>query len=328
MAPNLAAARHAETHDMITSGKLKDREIAQIAQCSERTVRRHRANLTCFGSTTAPRGRRGRRPSVTSPMFAALCEYLLEKPDEDLDGMVLFIWDEFGDLLSRWSIRRALSSANWSPKTMRRIAKGRNADLRDYYEHIVSEFPSRCRLYVDESGCDKRIGFRRRGWSPRGVTPEKIAQFQRGQRYQILPVYDQDGIVFSWVFQGFTDAASFLEFMEQLLPHCNPFPGKRSVIIMDNASFHRGPEIETACARVGVKLVYLPPYSPDLNPIEEFFAELKAFVKKHWRVFEENPEYEFEAFLEWCVDEVGGRKASARGHFRNAGVTIQELGEH
>jgi hypothetical protein len=97
---------------------------------------------------------------------------------------------------------------------------------------------------------------------------------------------------------------------------------------MDNASFHRGPEIETACARVGVKLVYLPPYSPDLNPIEEFFAELKAFVKKHWRVFEENPEYEFEAFLEWCVDEVGGRKASARGHFRNAGVTIQELGEH
>ena len=69
--------------------------------------------------------------------------------------------------------------------------------------------------------------------------------------------------------------------MEQLLPHCNPFPGKRSVIIMDNASFHRGPEIKTACARVGVKLVYLPPYLPDLNPIKEFFVELKAFVKKH-----------------------------------------------
>jgi hypothetical protein len=39
-------------------------------------------------------------------MLAALCEHLLEKLDEGLDGMVLFIWDEFGKLLSRWSIRR------------------------------------------------------------------------------------------------------------------------------------------------------------------------------------------------------------------------------
>lgn len=78
MAPNLAAAQHAETQDMIISGELTDLEIAQTAQCSERTVRRHRANLSCFGSTTAPRGRRGRRPLVTFLMFTALCKHLLE----------------------------------------------------------------------------------------------------------------------------------------------------------------------------------------------------------------------------------------------------------
>jgi Transposase and inactivated derivatives len=44
---------------------------------------------------------------------------------------------------------------------------------------------------------------------------------------------------------------------------------------MDNASFHHSGQIETMCSEAGVKLVYLPPYSPDLNPIEEFFAELK-----------------------------------------------------
>lgn len=98
--------------------------------------------------------------------------------------------------------------------------------------------------------------------------------------------------------------------MEQLLPHCHPFPGKRSVIIMDNASFHRGPEIGTLCTRAGVKLVDLAPYSPDRNSIGQFFAELEAFIKKHGIVLESNPEYEFDAFLEWCVDEVGGRKAS------------------
>jgi transposase len=86
--------------------------------------------------------------------------------------------------------------------------------------------------------------------------------------------------------------------MEQFLPHCNPFPGKRSVIIIDNASIHRSPEVAALCARTRVKLVSLPPYSPNFNPIEEFFTELKAFIKKHWMmVFEANPEYEFEAFL-------------------------------
>lgn len=54
-----------------------------------------------------------------------------------------------------------------------------------------------------------------------------------------------------------------------------------------------------------MKLVYLPPYSPDLNPIEEVFAELKAFIKRHWQNYEENPEQGFDAFLEWCIDVVG-----------------------
>lgn len=90
MAPTLAAAQHAETLDMIDSGELKDKEMARIAQCTDRTVRRHRANLECFGSTAAPANRRGRRPSMTSSMLTVFCEHLLGKPDDDLDGMVFF----------------------------------------------------------------------------------------------------------------------------------------------------------------------------------------------------------------------------------------------
>jgi transposase len=48
---------------------------------------------------------------------------------------------------------------------------------------------------------------------------------------------------------------------------------------MDNASFRHSDRIEQMCTDAGVKLSYLPPYSPDLNPTEEFFAELKAFIK-------------------------------------------------
>ena len=67
---------------------------------------------------------------------------------------------------------------------------------------------------------------------------------------------------------------------------------------MDNTSFYRTEWIKQLCYEVGVKLVYLPPYSPDLNPIEEFFAELKAFIKKNWQAFKDCLEQGFNVFLE------------------------------
>jgi len=66
---------------------------------------------------------------------------------------------------------------------------------------------------------------------------------------------------------------------------------------MNNASFHHSEKIAQMCADAGVKLLYLPPYSPDLNPIEEFFAELKGFIKRSWSFYEENPDQGFDTFL-------------------------------
>jgi transposase len=94
---------------------------------------------------------------------------------------------------------------------------------------------------------------------------------------------------------------------------------------MDNASFHHSDRIKTLCADAGVKLLYLPPYSPDFNPIEEFFAELKAYIKKAWSEYEDNPGQGFHAFLRRCVYEVGVKQKSAEGHFRHAGITIEKL---
>jgi hypothetical protein len=104
-------------------------------------------------------------------MLEALCERLLEKPDLYQDEMVVFLWDEFRALVTIYSIGRALASVGWSKKAARRIARGQNIELRDFYLHTISSFRSYYLVYVDESGCDKRAGFRRTGWSPLGVTP-------------------------------------------------------------------------------------------------------------------------------------------------------------
>ena len=94
---------------------------------------------------------------------------------------------------------------------------------------------------------------------------------------------------------------------------------------MDNASFHHSEKIRQLCADAEVILVYLPPYSSDYNPIEEFFAELKAFVKKNWRLYVDMTDRSHELFrkyLSFCVWEVGKRRKSAESYFQHASIPI------
>jgi transposase len=142
-----------------------------------------------------------------------------------------------------------------------------------------------------------------------------VAKFHRDRRYQILPAYTQDGILLSRVYYSLTDSAVFEDYIEQLLPYCGRWPEPKSVLVMDNASFHHTERLEQMCCDAGVKLMYLPPYSPDLNPIEEFFSELKAFIKKNWRAFEDAPEQGFNAFFR-IVYNVSGKRAARASELR------------
>lgn len=323
MAPNLAPSKHELIYDMIHSGERSITKMALAAGCNKSTIWRISSNIRMFGTVKAPPIKGGRPRSITPLILEALYDHLIEKPALYLDEMVIFLWDEFALQTTKSSISRALKSKGWSKKTTRVKARERNLDLRDEYYHFISDFKSYHLVYVDESGCDKRIGFRRTGWSPLGTTPVQVSKFHRDQRYQILPAYAQDGIVLSRVFKGSTDASVFEDFIEQLLQHCGKWPELKSVLVMDNASFHHSDRIKQMCSEAGVKLVYLPPYSPDLNPIEEYFAELKAFIRRNWQSYEENPAQGFDNFPEWCVDVVGARQKSAEGHFRHAGLAVE-----
>jgi transposase len=297
MAPNLARSEHALIGDMIKTKLFKANEIAKVVGCSRRSICAITKNLRCFGSTKAPSEGAGRPRSVTPPMVDALREFLQQIPGAYLYEMADFLQKEFEVRLTTASIKRALVSIGWTKKKIRRVAKGRNADLRDLYLYNISEFSPEHFVFVDESGCDKRAGSRRTGWAPLGVTPTEVSQFQREQRYQILPAYTVNGIIHARVFQGSTDSTIFEDFIEELLPMCGSWPQRYSVLVMDNASIHHTERISQMCHDAGVKLVYLPPYSPDLNPIEEFFAELKAYIKKNWHVYEADSKQDFGRFF-------------------------------
>ena len=79
------------------------------------------------------------------------------------------------------------------------------------------------------------------------------------------------------VFDDPINAESFLAYVRQFLA---PTLSPGDVVVMDNLSSHEGIEVRRALRAVGAKLFFLPPYSPDLNPIEQMFAKLKALLRK------------------------------------------------
>ena len=126
------------------------------------------------------------------------------------------------------------------------------------------------------------------------------------------------------MYKGSTDTEIFENFIKELLLYCGRWPAPKSVFIIDNASFHRSDKIQQMCGDAGVILLYLPPYSPDFNPIKEMFRELKTYIRQVWDKHIGFVKADFLGFLEECVTVVGAQKASARGHFRRAGISMDK----
>jgi transposase len=85
-----------------------------------------------------------------------------------------------------------------------------------------------------------------------------------------------DGMTAPAVFDGPIDSISFLAYVEQILV---PTLRRGDVVVLDNLAVHKQPAVRQAIAAAGASLRFLPPYSPDFNPIEQAFAKLKAFLR-------------------------------------------------
>jgi transposase len=85
-----------------------------------------------------------------------------------------------------------------------------------------------------------------------------------------------NGIIAPWLLDGPMNAAAFLTYVQTaLIPEARP----GSIIIADNLGSHKGSAVRQAVRDAGLRLWFLPPYSPDLNPIEKFFSKLKHWLR-------------------------------------------------
>jgi transposase len=190
----------------------------------------------------------------------------------------------------------------------------------------MAKYSAEMLVFVDESGCGSSAGHRRTGWSPIGIESCVFERLQSGDRWNILPAYSIDGLLAFDLYQANTDSQGFDHWIEHnLLPNCGQFPGPKSVVVMDNARFHHSPRIQALFDAAGVVLEYLPPYLPDLNPIEQYFGDLKGWLKRHREEFKEVRL--FKGVLERGIIDLGADLARAIAYFTHSGWIRKEYWE-
>jgi transposase len=130
-------------------------------------------------------------------------------------------------------------------------------------------------VFLDETGLNTKMA-RLYGRAPRSARCQSAVPHGHWSTSTLIAALRHDRLSAPWLLDGPMDRAAFISYIE----HClGPTLSPGDIVIADNLSSHKGPAVTAAIERWGAKLLYLPPYSPDLNPIELAFSKLKAHLR-------------------------------------------------
>ena len=168
-------------------------------------------------------------------------------------------------------------------KMTRRANEARVGEVHEFFRELrlIYMFPEQL-VFLDETSKDARSLYRAYGYARRGERAQCMHRFARGPRRSILAMLNVHGFMCWEMTAGtFTRNKFHAAVLKTFLPKLSPYPMPNSILVMDNAGIHRYPELE-ACLRMHhVRLIYLPPYCPQLNPIEYAFNVFKAFMLRY-----------------------------------------------
>ena len=155
-------------------------------------------------------------------------------------------------------------------------------EKRARYLESIKDIAADKLVYIDESGIDNGI-CRSRGWGLKGQLLRGTKSGKYYERTNIIAGLNGKESIAPFVFYSSCNTEVFEDWVEQFLIK-ELKPGQ--VVIMDNASFHKSQKTKDLIESVGCKIIFLPPYSPDLNPIEKFWANMKKWIENQISKFQ------------------------------------------
>ena len=218
---------------------------------------------------------------------------LLDNPALYLSEVCQKVKQAMGIDVSPSTVCRIIRAHGLTRKKIRQVALQRSVEQRGRFIAEVGFFSVDQFVWVDETGCDRRDQIRKFGYSLRGEAPVYNRFLHRGERISAISAMCTDGVLACNFMKGSVNGEIFLDFLQgTLIPEMLPFDGvnPRSVLVMDNCSIHHVLPVSETLSQMGILTIFLPPYSPDMNPIEELFSYFKYYLKNHDTILQAMPD--------------------------------------
>jgi transposase len=194
------------------------------------------------------------------------------------------------------------------------VATERDEQKRSAFRERLKGVDPKRLLFVDESSTNIALT-PRYGRAPKGERARGRAPRNWGKNVTLISSIGSEGIGPSMSIEGPSETDSFGIYVREILV---PKLKAGQIVLMDNLSVHKGKWVRELIERRGCQLWFLPPYSPDFNPIEEAFSKVKALLRRaQARVLEALFEATEEALLAISAQD-------ARGYFEHCGYAIQQ----
>ncbi|WEK00203.1 MAG: IS630 family transposase [Candidatus Sphingomonas phytovorans] len=233
----------------------------------------------------SPKPRKQGRPAGKGPLVEHL-EYLIEvveaEPDITMPELTARLHVDRGVTAAPASLSKLLCRAGFTYKKQLMASECARADVAErrrvwvnHRQPYMRRDPGRL-VFIDETSVNTKMT-RLRGRAARGKRLKARAPFGRWGTQTFIAGLRHDALTAPWVIPGAMDRDAFNTYIEtQLAPTLAP----GDIVILDNLSVHKSAHAEAAVRARGAWMLFLPQYSPDLNPIEMAFAKLKAHLRK------------------------------------------------
>ncbi len=191
------------------------------------------------------------------------------------------------------TIRKRLSGGEWTRKKVKSSNANRysaeNMDLTTEYFNLISQHDKYTIKFMDEAGVNTAMGRRKYGYAPKGQVAVDITKHAQSPNYTVNLLVGLDGTKFCTVLDGPSNTYEYVHFFHQAMNAYNdqgrPVLQAGDIIVVDNCSFHHSDSermLRNYFVDYGIEYVFLPKYSPDLNPVESCFMKMKTLFKQKY----------------------------------------------